>query len=68
MTTMTLDTPEARRALGEVYNMILAWPDEDETADKLRVCEIHDPSTVDETASGKEMVVSVVFDGEFEKV
>ena len=67
MTTMTLDTPEARQALGKVYNMILAWHDEDEAADELRVREALDLSAVAETVSGKEMVVSVVFDGEFEK-
>jgi hypothetical protein len=48
--------------------MILAWPDEDKAADMLRVCEAHDPSTVAETVSGRETVVSVVFGGEFEKV
>ena len=68
MVTMSLDTPEARQALGKVYNMILAWPDEDEAADELRVCEAHDPSAVVETASGKEMVVSVAFNGQIEKV
>ena len=68
MTTMTLDTPEVRRALGKVYNMILAWSDEDEAADELRVCEAHDPSAVVEMASGKKLIVSVVFNGELEKV
>jgi hypothetical protein len=67
VTTITLDTPEAQRALGEVYNMILAWSDEDEAADEVRVREAHGPSAVAETVSGKEMVVSVVLDGEFEK-
>jgi hypothetical protein len=58
VTSMTLDKP--------------AWPDEDKTADELRVREAHDPSAVAETVSGKEVLVSAeesqAFDDEFEKV